>query len=74
MDVKCEVDDLAKTFKSTYGFKTDTWLIPTVKSHPALNRKALQFTEEFGNVDNLLVVYYGGHGLMNSSRQALWSW
>lgn len=74
MGVEYELDDLAKTFKTMYGFESETWLIPTVKSHFALNRKALQLVEDFGNADDLLIVYYAGHGLMNSSRQALWTW
>jgi hypothetical protein len=34
----------------------------------------MQFVDDFGNAENLLIVYYGGHGLMNDSRQALWTW
>ncbi|PVH68204.1 hypothetical protein DL98DRAFT_441746, partial [Cadophora sp. DSE1049] len=29
------------------------------------------FVKDFGNADNLLIVYYAGHGLTNSFRQAL---
>jgi hypothetical protein len=39
MGVKDELDDLAKTFEFIYGFETETWLIPTVKSHFALMNK-----------------------------------
>ena len=74
MGVEYELDDLEKVFKNAYGFETETWLIPTFKSHLALNRKAMQFVDDFGNAENLLIVYYGGHGLMNGSRQALWTW
>ncbi|KAF8851278.1 hypothetical protein BDZ45DRAFT_696080 [Acephala macrosclerotiorum] len=73
MGVQYELNDLAKTFKSTYGFDTEIWVIPTAKSLFALNRKTWQFIEDFGNADNLLIVYYAGRGLMNGSRQALWT-
>jgi hypothetical protein len=74
MGVQYELDDLAKTFKSTYSFQTETWLIPTSKSHFALMGKALQVVQDWGKADELLIVYYAGHGLMNPSRQALWTW
>ena len=74
MGVQYELEDLAKVFQSSYGYETETWLIPTVKSHLALMRKSLQVVEDFGAPDNLLIVYYAGHGLMNPSRQAVWTW
>lgn len=73
MGVQYELDDLAKTFQS-YGFETETWLIPAVKSHFALMQKALQVVDEYGKADSLLIVYYAGHGRMNASRQAEWTW
>lgn len=74
MDVQYEVEDLAKVFESTYGFGTEIWLIPTARSHFALMGKVLQMVEEFGKTNNFLIIYYAGHGLMNSSRQAVWTW
>jgi hypothetical protein len=74
MGVQYELDDLAKTFKSIYGFDTETWLIPIAKSHRALMSKASQMVDEFGKAGDLLIVYYAGHGLMSASRQALWTW
>jgi hypothetical protein len=74
MGVQYELDDLAETFKSTYGFETEIWQIPTIKSHFALMGRALQVVQDYGKADNLLIVYYAGHGLMNPSRQALWTW
>jgi hypothetical protein len=72
--VEYELNDLAKTFRSAYGFETETWLIPTFKPSRTLSRKASQFIDDFGNADNLLIVYYAGHGLIDDSRQAVWSW
>jgi hypothetical protein len=74
MGVQHELDDLAKSFEATYGYATEIWLIPSVKSHFALMEKALQVVRDFGKSDNLLIVYYAGHGHMNASRQAMWSW
>ncbi len=68
------LDDLSHTFKYNYGFETETWTIPTAESHIILMEKAVQFVQEFGRPENLLIVYYGGHWLLNASRQALWTW
>jgi hypothetical protein len=74
MGVQYELDDLGKVFKSVYGFETEAWLIPTADPHVELMTKALKMVKDFGGPDNLLIVYYAGHGQMNPSRQALWSW
>ncbi|KAE9367715.1 hypothetical protein N431DRAFT_444815 [Stipitochalara longipes BDJ] len=73
MGVQYELDDLAKSFETGYGYATETWLIPSAKSHFALMEKALQVVRNFGKADSLLIVYYAGHGHMNASRQAMWS-
>jgi hypothetical protein len=74
MQVECELDDLAEIFKISYGFNIETWLIPTTQPHLALMGKAFKMVQDFGKKDNLLIVYYAGHGGMNSSRQPLWTW
>jgi hypothetical protein len=74
MGVKFDMDELTKVLESSYGFSTDTWLIPTVGSLKALMMKVVKLLEEFGKEDRLLIVYYSGYGLMNESRQAIWSW
>ncbi|KAL5324544.1 hypothetical protein ACEPPN_009090 [Leptodophora sp. 'Broadleaf-Isolate-01'] len=53
--------------------KTETWLIPNAQPHLALMGKAFKMVQEFGMKDSLLIVYYAGHGGMNSSRQPLWT-
>lgn len=74
MGVSWELDDLAATFKHAYGFNTETWLIPTAQPHLALMGKAFKMVQDAGQKDNLIIVYYAGHGGMNSSRQPLWHW
>lgn len=73
MGVHYELDDLSKTFRTLYGYTTETWLIPMEQSHFALMKKALQIVQEYGKTGSLLIVYYAGHGTMNSSRQAVWT-
>lgn len=74
MGVQYELDDLARVFREYYGFQTETWLIPVAESHMELMGKCFMMVQEFGKEGNLLILYYGGHGLMNPSRQPLWTW
>jgi len=53
-----------------YGFQTNVFLIPSTNSHWDLMRKMLDSIQAYDNDQNLLVLYYAGHGRMNSARQA----
>ncbi|KAF4451893.1 hypothetical protein F53441_5212 [Fusarium austroafricanum] len=73
LEVEWELNELRRVFNDLYGFTTDKFLIPTQNSHRKLNHKALSFVEEHENEDTLLIVYYGGHGVINKARQSTWS-
>lgn len=74
LEVEWELNELHKVFRDLYGFTTEQFLIPSQNSHRKLNLKALRFVEEHENEDTLLIVYYGGHGVINKARQSTWSW
>ena len=69
-----EVIELRDVFRVMYGFETETWRIPSERSHNSLAAKILRFLDVHESKDNLLIVYYGGHGEMNDDRQCVWSW
>ena len=69
-----EVTELQDVFRQSYNYETEEWKIPSNRSHNALATKILQFLNDFEAKDSLLIVYYGGHGLMNDDRQCIWSW
>ncbi|KAG5801644.1 hypothetical protein H9Q74_001244 [Fusarium xylarioides] len=73
LEVEWELNELQRVFHNLYGFTTDRFLIPTQNSHRKLNHKVLSFVEEHENEDTLLIVYYGGHGIINKARQSTWS-
>lgn len=73
LEVEWELHDLARTFGS-YGFHTDTWLIPTQSPLRKVMGKMLEFVDDFESEDTLLIVYYGGHAKINEARQSTWSW
>ncbi|KAF5984484.1 hypothetical protein FCOIX_2611 [Fusarium coicis] len=73
LEVEWELNELQRVLHRLYGFTTDKFLIPTQNSHRKLNHKVLGFVEEHENEDTLLIVYYGGHGIINKARQSTWS-
>ena len=69
-----EVNELEDVFRRLYGFETEAWRIPSKRSHNSLAAKIIGFLDDYESKDNLLIVYYGGHGEMNDDRQCVWSW
>ena len=69
-----EINELEDVFRSLYGFEAQAWKIPSKRSHNSLAAKILGFLDDHESKDNLLIVYYGGHGEMNDDRQCVWSW
>lgn len=53
-----------------YGFTTKKWQILMKNSHLGLMIKTGEFIRDADNDNNLFIVYYGGHGRINSERQA----
>lgn len=59
-------------FYELYGFNTEIWLIPSTASQISLTSMTCKFLQEHDAEGNLFVVYYGGHGSINSARQNEW--
>ena len=73
LQTSSEVEDLERVFQKTYGFKTETWLIPSASSHNSLNRRILDFQTDKSERD-LLILYYGGHGIGDSHNfDSIWA-
>ncbi|KAI9650691.1 hypothetical protein NHQ30_000713 [Ciborinia camelliae] len=73
IDAQPEFNALRSMFEICYGFTTDTWSIPSTHSHNKLMLQAINYIEKHGTEDNLIIIYYGGHAIMNNSRQTTWS-
>ena len=69
-----EISELDGAFTSVYGYATEQWKIPSTRSHNSLAKQLTGFLERYESEENLLIVYYGGHGYMNDNRQCVWSW
>lgn len=72
LQVKDELDRLHDVFDKLYGFNTEIWLIPARASQIQLTSMTCNFLQRFDAEGNLFVVYYGGHGTINQSRQNQW--
>jgi hypothetical protein len=71
LGVEPEVHRLDQKFQD-YGFKTARWLIPIRDSHLELMSKSIDLLRSADKDRNLFILYYAGHGRINSARQAEW--
>ena len=69
-----EIDRLEHVFGDSYNYKTERWPIPSQDADDALLEKLLAFRKCNDRDDNLFIIYYGGHGYLNPSRQPIWVW
>lgn len=72
LGVEPELHRLDQKFQD-YGFYTQVWLIPTRDSHLELMSKSIDLLRSKDNDRNLFILYYAGHGRINSARQAEWT-
>ena len=71
--VQGEIDNLEQVFVNDYGFETELYLIPSQDSQRSLQRKIFLLQEYHVSREELLVVYYGGHGVLNDMNQSIWA-
>lgn len=74
LPVSLEALDLKDIFENVYHFDVEAWGIPSDGSHKKVNQKILDFVDLGGDSkEDLKIVYYGGHGMLGSSRQSCWA-
>ena len=57
-----EIRELKRVFRECFGYTVCSYLIPSINSQASLNYELATFVHAFGGADNLVLVYYGGHG------------
>lgn len=77
LGTQAEISELEDVFRKLYHFKTTQFLIPSSKSSMALERRLFQWREDDDeDGQNLLVLYYGGHGKLGMEwrppRSSIW--
>jgi hypothetical protein len=75
-DIGCakEVDNLARMFEEHFNYFVWPYKIPSEESQRLLAVHVSQFLSQFGGPDNLILVYYGGHGGPPVSEKSPCTW
>lgn len=73
MNIIFEISRLRETFENLYRFEVDQWDIPSANPTQALKKKIYDFQDAHQSKDELLIVYYGGHGKSDYKRgRSIW--
>ena len=57
-----QVDRLHGILKERFHYETQDFQIPSINSDTSLLRTVSSFIDTYNSPDNLMIVYYGGHG------------
>lgn len=74
-----EIKDLEKVFRETYHYTTECETIPSDDSYNTLEyiithfRKIHDSSDSPDGPNNLLILYYGGHGVRESDNKSIWA-
>ncbi|KAL9060158.1 MAG: hypothetical protein Q9162_000772 [Coniocarpon cinnabarinum] len=69
LDTETEINDLEQLFRNAYHYRTERYLIPSIDSTTELEQRLLSFRTTYDTGDNLLLLYYGGHGSLEPGKQ-----
>jgi hypothetical protein len=68
------VNELMSVFKNTFGFESvQSFKIPSRRSYKALDARLQGFTQQNSSEQNLLIVYYSGHGFLDLQNRMHWA-
>lgn len=77
LGTETEINDLDKIFRETYHYSTECQTIPTDDAFNSLECTVVNFRQKNDSPDNLLIFYYGGHGVghgaHNAGNESIWT-
>ncbi|KAL8645949.1 MAG: hypothetical protein Q9226_007070 [Calogaya cf. arnoldii] len=73
LNVQQELTALKSVFENQYRFVTEQWHIPSKNSTRALQTKLYDFQNFHQSEDELLIVYYAGHGDPDRRGRSIWA-
>ncbi|KAL8680082.1 MAG: hypothetical protein Q9224_006975, partial [Gallowayella concinna] len=74
LNVQEELTVLKTVFEDQFKFATEQWDIPSHNSTRALQTKLYDFQNAHQSEDELLILYYGGHGDADRRRgRSIWA-
>ncbi|KAL8738251.1 MAG: hypothetical protein Q9181_000931 [Wetmoreana brouardii] len=73
LNVQVELTSLRNVFETQFYFATEQWDIPSRDSTRALQTKLYEFQQAHQNEDELLILYYGGHGYPDRRGRSIWA-
>lgn len=76
LNVQTELTSLKHIFEDQYRFATEQWDIPgqdSTQATRALQKKLYDFQDSHQCEDELLIVYYGGHGEPDRRGRSIWA-
>jgi hypothetical protein len=69
-----EVDELHRLFGDVFKYAVSEYKIPSIDPGTALNSYVANYIETFGGDDNLIIVFYSGHGGPQVSTKSPCTW
>ena len=73
-DVDQEIEDLAEVFEIFYGFQTVQYKIPrSGRPQQNMEKRLMEFRFAHDNPSELMIIYYGGHGGIDSEQESIWA-
>jgi hypothetical protein len=66
-----QVDDLTNLFRNTFKYDVQELQLQATNAQLTLNSRVMTWACEHNSTDNLLIIYYAGHGIWDIEQRVL---